>query len=65
MEFFTNQLTGLYMTGASVMRELTTLNKKIYRIRREEREKIFHVHVILISHVYIWFQMVRKATLGN
>ena len=62
MEFCANQWTGLYMIGTSVMRELTSLNNKFYRIRREERR---HVHVILISHVYIWFQMVQKDTLSN
>ena len=39
MEFCANQWTGLYMIGTSVMRELTSLNNKFYRIRREEREK--------------------------
>ena len=62
MEFCTNQWTGLYMIGTSVMKKLTTLNNKFYRIKRGEREQFFHVHAILISHVYIWFQIVRKAT---
>ena len=53
------------MIGTSVMKELTTLINKFYRIRREEREYISHGQVILISHVYIWSQMVRKATSGN
>ena len=34
-----NQWTALYMIGTSVMKELTTLSNKFYRIRREEREK--------------------------
>ena len=52
MESCTNQWTGLYMMGISLMKELTKLNNKFYRIRREERI-ISHVHIILISHVYI------------
>ena len=32
------------MIGTSVMKELTTLNNKFYRIRKEEREQS-HVHV--------------------
>ena len=38
MEFCTNQWTVLYMIGNSIMKELTTLNNKFYRIRRKERE---------------------------
>ena len=38
MEFRTNHWTGLYMIRTPVMKELTTLNNKFYRIRREERE---------------------------
>ena len=38
MEFCTNQWTGLFMIGASVMKQLTTLNNKFYKTRREQRE---------------------------
>ena len=38
MEFCTSQWTVLYMIGTSVMKELTTLNNKFYRVRRQERE---------------------------
>ena len=38
MKFCTNQWTGLYMVGASIMKEFTTLKNKFYRIRREERK---------------------------
>ena len=53
MEFCTKQWTDLYVMGTSIMKELTTLNNKFYRIRGEEKRTISHVHVILISHVYI------------
>ena len=64
MKFCTNQWTGLYMIGTSVIKEITTLNNKLYRIRGEERI-ISPVYATLISHVYIWFQMVYKFTLDN
>ena len=49
------------LIGTSVVKELTALNDKFYRIRRQEREQ-FHM-----TFQYLWVsqQMVGKATLAN
>ena len=46
------QSTDFFMIGASVTKELTTLNNK-FTESEDKKENNFSLHVILVWHVYI------------